>query len=160
MSALVAIALRLFGLFGIKLSPFIGGAIVAGLVAAGAGLVGLHIYNSGWNNADALWRAKALQSRIATLEADRDNAQKALGDARLRLAAIEAQSNADKEGTANYVKTLEAHFSAACALDDADIDFLRKGIAGPGRARPGSAGSTRRSVLPDAGAGVRQGAKP
>ncbi len=140
MSAAVALLVRILGLFGVSLSPFVAGAVLAAVIAAGAGLFGLHLYNAGYASADSAWQAKALQSQIDALVADRDLARRALGDERLRTAAIELQSTADKEGTAVYVEQLKTSFAAACALNDADIDFLRK-RAGPGRGQARAAGA-------------------
>lgn len=140
MSVAVAIVVRILGLFGVSLSPFVAGAIVAGVIAAAAGFVSLHLYNAGWHAADNAWQAKALQSQIDALTEDRDQARRALGDERLKVASIELQSSAAKEETETYVENLKKTFAAACALDDADIRFLHQ-RAGPGRARPRAAGT-------------------
>lgn len=71
MSWIVAIVVRLAGLAGINLSPFVAGALFAGGLAifTGAGAIagGLHLYNEGYRAADDAWQAKNLQSRIEAL---------------------------------------------------------------------------------------------
>lgn len=142
MSAIVGLIVRGLGLVGVSLSPFWAGAIVMGAIAAAAGGVGVHLYNAGWNSADAHWQAKALQSQIDALTMDRDQARAALSDERLRVADIERQANADKEGTSVYVDELKKTFAAACALDDADLRFLREraGHRRPAARAAGAAG--------------------
>lgn len=139
MSAAIAFIIRVLALFGVSLSPFAAGAIVAGGAALLLGGGSLALYAKGYAAADAKCDAAALQSKIDVLEADRDAARRALADARLRAAAIELEANADKEGTAVYVKQLEARFASACAITDDDLRGMR--IKPPGAAARAAAGA-------------------
>ena len=135
MTAAIPIIIRLLSLFGIKLSPFAAGAIVAGVIAvAFAGYSGWLVHR-GYAWAEGKCEAAALQSKIDALERDRDATRSALADARLRTAAIELQANAEKEGTANYVEQLKANFSSACAIIDDDLRGMRIVAPGGGAAR-------------------------
>lgn len=133
MSAVVGLAIRLLGLFGVSLSPFWGGAIVAGLIAAAIGGAGLHLYNAGWHSADNQWQARALQSKLDAANADLDNMKRAAADASLRAEAIEGDLSTERGRTASYVDYLRTHKVGGCDLGDPDIS----GMSGPsGRARP------------------------
>jgi len=137
MSVAIPIIIRLLSLFGIKLSPFVAGAIVAGvIIIAFAGYSGWLVHR-GYAWAGGKCEARALQSKIDALEADRDAGHAALADARLRSAGIELQANAEREGTAAYVEDLKARFASACAITDDDLRGLR--IVPRGGAAAGSA---------------------
>jgi hypothetical protein len=156
MSAVIAFIIRVLALFGVSLSPFAAGAIVAGGFAALLGGGSLALYAKGYAAADGKCDAAALQSRVDVLEADRDAARRALADARLKATSIELQANADKEGTAVYVEQLKADFKSVCAITDDDLRGMRvkqrgraaSGIAAGGRlldaARRRAAGSAGR----------------
>lgn len=145
MSVAIPIIIRLLGLFGVKLSPFVAGAMVAGVIAvAFAGYSGWLVHR-GYDWADGKCEARALQSKIDALEADRDAGRAALADARLRQAGIELQANAEKQGTAVYVEGLKARFASACALNDDDLRGMR--VIAPSGAAAGAATGRR---FPDA----------
>ncbi|SDC06085.1 hypothetical protein SAMN05216337_1001154 [Bradyrhizobium brasilense] len=153
MSLIVPIILRLAALAGLKLSPFAAGAALAGVLAvalAGAGAAtGLKIYNAGQSSAESECQAAALQARIDTLEADQAIGRRALADARLKVTALEEQSEQDRKGTADYVEDLKKSYQAACALTDDDLRGLRaQGRAGRGPAAKGAAGGTGQSHAP------------
>jgi len=152
MSFAVPIILRLLGLFGVKLSPFAAGAIVAGAIAVlFAGYSGWLVHR-GYAWANSKCEAAALQSKIDALELDRDAGRAALADARLRVLGIERQANADKEGTAAYVEDLKKRFASACAITDDDLRGMR--IIPPGGAAAGAAAGGR---FPDAAGRAAKG---
>ncbi len=153
MSVAIGIVIRLLGLCGVSLSPFLAGAIVAGLVAGGAGLAGLHLYNAGYRSADEKCDAAALRSQLEAVRRDRDAARLAERDALGKTALIEKQANDDKEGTAAYVEQLKAHFQNACALTDDDLRGMRSqtgaGRAGKRVAPSGGITDAARGSAPD-----------
>ena len=144
MSAAIPIVIRLLSLFGFRLSPFAGGAIVAGGIMLAIVGTGLAVYAKGYRAAETKCEAAALQSKIDALERDADIARSALADARLRSATIQLQAEAEQRGTANYVEQLKAHYSSACAINDDDLRGMRieRGEA-PGSAEKGAAAGGR-----------------
>lgn len=137
--AAIAVIIRLLSLFGVRLSPFAGGAIVAGLVALAIGGAGVTLWVNGYHAAESKCEAAALRSKIAALERDAEVARNALADARLRAAGIELQSNAEKAETATYVEQLKARFASACAITDDDLRGMR--IPAPSVEKGAAAGS-------------------
>lgn len=155
MSVIIPLVIRVLALFGVRLSPFAGGAIVAGLVALALGGASFALYLKGYHAAEATCEAAALRSQIAALERDAAVARDALADARLRAAGIELQSNAEKAETQNYVEQLKARFASACAINDDDLRGMRINVA-PGAAAGAAAGG-RRADAPGRPAGRAKG---
>jgi hypothetical protein len=108
-------------------------AVVFGLLLLAFTGAGFKIYDAGYAAADSKCQAAALQSQLAAVEADRDNARSAAADASLKLAALEANSTIEQERTAEYVDELEGRAAAAksegrpnaCALTCDDMRGLR-----------------------------------
>lgn len=157
MSVAVGLIIRLLGLGGVSLSPFAAGAILAGVIAAAAGGVGLHLYNAGWHAADTEWQAKALQSKLDAANADLSNMKRAAADATLRAEAIEGDLSTERGRTASYVNYLKTHKVGGCDLDDPDITGMsgQTGRAGPARQKP--AARPPRANAAGAGAADRKG---
>lgn len=91
--------------------------------------------------------AAALQSKIDAANEDRDAARAAAADASLKLAAIQKQSEDDKERTDQYVHELENRPAAKpddknpCGLTDDDLRGMR--ATGPHATRKRSSTSSR-----------------
>src|SRR5437899_2862716 len=107
-AAAFALIVRIAGLFGVKLSPFIAGAILAGVLAAAFGIYSLKLYNAGFASAESQCEAEALRSQIAALTKDRDDANRAAAEASLRASAILQRSETEAERTSRYVAELES----------------------------------------------------
>lgn len=154
MSAAIALVIRVLALFGVSLSPFAAGAILAAVAIGAAGVGGLRIYEAGRNAAEIKCEAAALEAQLRATEIDRDASVKALGDARLRTAAVERQASDEQERTAAYVATLEKQAGAACALNDDDLRGMRivPGDAPAARKRPSGAARLLDAVRPGAAA--------
>ncbi|WP_338833288.1 hypothetical protein [Bradyrhizobium septentrionale] len=67
MSWILAIVMRLAGLAGVSLSPFVAGALFAGGLAVLAGAA--HLYNAGFSSADAKCEAAQVAEQNAQLQA-------------------------------------------------------------------------------------------
>ncbi|UGY23701.1 hypothetical protein HU675_0038110 [Bradyrhizobium septentrionale] len=119
---------RVAGLFGLKISGFAAGAIVAGLIAAALGASGFKLYEMGRSAAEAECQTAALQSQIDAANADKENAQKAAAEAKLKAAGLESRAADEKERTADYVKELEQR--AAKAEADAAAAHLPPPVNG------------------------------
>lgn len=153
-SALVWIAER----FGIKLSGFAAGALVAAGLFLAFGAYSYKLYEAGRSSVQSECEAAALRSQLEAVKADRDRARMAAASASLRMAAIEAASNVEKEGTQKYVEELQQRIAAeaaakpagtvavnACALTCADLRGMRIPSAACGT-KPRPAGPTRLHV--------------
>ena len=150
-SAIIATIVRLAGLAGVKLSPFWAGAALAGalalIVVAGATAAGVHLFNAGYAVADGAWREKALDAQLAAARKDLLEANRAAGDAALRVKAIEQRAEQEKAGTDAYVDELEKRNAApvaagkpnVCGLTCDDLRGMRIKSAAC-TAPPGSAG--------------------
>jgi hypothetical protein len=142
--------------FGVKLSNFAASAITTALfVAAVSGACGTalyKVYSAGFDAANAQWEAKALQSKIDAMKADRDTARRAAADATLKVKAIEDAARKEQEGIAEYVEELSNRpADSKCALTDDDIARLHNnGRRKPNAAKSGLAGKARRFVQPRA----------
>lgn len=95
MSVIASLLVRALGLVGVSLSPFWGGAIVAGGIALAIGGAGLAVYNAGQTNAEAKCEA-------ATLRGENDRLAQRLGEKDRQLAIISAiqKRDADRADTA------------------------------------------------------------
>jgi len=145
------------GLFGVRLSDFAAGAIAAAVtvaaIAGGISYIAFTAYRHGVEKTEAKWQARALQSKLDAANADLAAARTAAADAALRARAIEAQSQIEMEGVAEYVEELKTRAAPACLLTDADLRGLRAaGRNGPTAAKPPAAA---RLPKPGAGAGRR-----
>lgn len=149
--AIIAAIVRLAGLAGVKLSPFWAGAALAGalalIVGCAATATGVHLYNAGYAAADGAWREKALDAQLAAARKDLLEANRAAGDAALRVRAIEQQAQQERVGTDAYVVELERRNAAlvaagkpnVCGLTCDDLRGLRIKSAAC-TTPPGSAG--------------------
>ena len=82
MTAIVVdIIVKLAGLFGVRLSPFIGGAILAAVVAVGFAGYSAYVFEAGYSHAASKCEADALRKENAALTAE-------LIEKRRELAAI------------------------------------------------------------------------
>lgn len=151
MSVAVGFIIRLLGLFGISLSPFLAGAIVAGLIAGAFGFYSYKLYDAGYSSAEGECQAAALQSKIDALEMDRDNAQLAAKAAAMKLASIEKATEENKGRTDAYVAELEKRASApqpdgskasGCGLTPDDLRGMHAD-AKPNRIKSRSSGRAR-----------------
>ncbi|MHC2666591.1 protease IV [Bradyrhizobium diazoefficiens] len=147
--AVISIIVRLFGLAGVKLSPFWAGAALAGVIAlligGSAVAAGVHLYNAGYAAADGAWREKALEAQLAAAHADAAEARRAAGDAALRAEAIKEQAEQERAGTDAYVDDLRKRAEALAASGKPNIcgltcDDLR-GMRIKSAACPAPAGS-------------------
>lgn len=151
MSAVIAVIVQLVGLAGLRLSPFCAGAALAGVVAlvvaGGATITGVHLYNAGYAAADGAWREKALEAQLAAAHADLEAANRAAGDEALRAASIQQQAEQEKVGTDAYVEELKQRVAGACTLTCDDLRGLRirSGACAVAPGAAGGAGATARS---------------
>lgn len=117
MSAAVGIVIRLLGLFGVSLSPFAAGAIVAGLIAVGfAGWSGFMVHKGyAWAEAECdAERLGAENARLASTLKEKDrqlaivNAVQARDAARAKVAedALRANQEAIDATPANSARSL------------------------------------------------------
>lgn len=139
-------------LFGIRLSDFAAGAIAAAMIvvgiAGGVSYITFSAYRHGVEKTEAKWQARALQSKLDAATADLAAARTAAADAALRAKAIEAQSQIEMEGVAEYVEELKKRAAPACLLTDADL----RGLRAAGRHRPTAAKPAASARLLKAGA--------
>lgn len=142
MSMIVGLIVRGAGLFGFSLSPFMAGAIMAGVLAAAFGVYSAKVYFAGYHSAEAKCEAAALRAKIAAMKADLDAAQAAAKDADARADAIRAEAETTKELTNAYIAELAKRPNGACALNDADLRWLSNNGKRPGR--PPASGGARR----------------
>lgn len=124
----LSVVTRIGGWFGLKLSGFAVGAIVAALIAGLFGLYSYKVYEMGYSAADAERQVAALQSQIDAANADKDHAQQAAAEAKLRASGLEAHAAEEKERTASYVEELEQR--AAKAEADAKAANLPAPVRG------------------------------
>jgi hypothetical protein len=132
---MLSLALRLAGLFGVRLSPFATGAIVAagiGLtLVSGAAIAGWKLYDAGAETARAACRMDELQSEVDVLKMDRDNARAAAADATFKQVAIKQAADQEKAKTDDYIAKLEERAKAkpdearACHLTCDDLRGMR-----------------------------------
>jgi hypothetical protein len=90
MSVIVGLVVRLLGLFGVSLSPFWAGAILAALVAASAAVGGMRIYDAGYASAEG-------QCEAAALRADKQQLEQRLAEKERQLAVANALQRLDAE---------------------------------------------------------------
>src|SRR4051812_23958227 len=107
MSLIVSAIVWIAGRFGINLSGFAAGALVAAGLFLAFGAYSYKLYEAGRSSAQSECEADALRSQLDAVKADRDRARLAAASASLRMAAIEAAANVDNEGTAKYVEELQ-----------------------------------------------------
>jgi hypothetical protein len=145
-----SLLIRLFALCGLSLAPFWAGGIATVLLGAALAAGSIKIYDAGYAAADAKCEAAALQSQLDALRADREIALKALSDAKLKLAALEQQSQDNEERTVAYVKELQTRPVPNCNLSDDDLRGMRASThPGGARSRPAA-----RAGVPGAGQGA------
>jgi hypothetical protein len=149
MSLIVPLIVRIAGLFGIRLNGFAAGAIITAGLFLAFGIYSYKLYDAGYASAHSQCEADALRSQLEAVQADRDRARLAAASASLRMAAIEAQSMTEKEGTAKYVEELRQRVEQAekattpntapinaCALTCDDLRGMRIPSAACGTAKP------------------------
>lgn len=96
-AGVVEIILKLAGMFGLRLSPFIGGAILAAVVAVGfAGYSG-YLFKTGYDYAASKCETEALRKENAALTAE-------LIEKRRDLAAIASMQEQDAKRAADAEK--------------------------------------------------------
>ena len=131
---------------GITTSGFAAGALVAAGLFLAFGAYSYKLYDAGRSSAQSECEAAALRSQLDAVIADRDRARMAAASASLRMAAIEAEANVEKEGTRKYVEELQQRIAAeqaakpagaqvnACALTCDDLRGMRVPSAACGTA--------------------------
>jgi hypothetical protein len=106
-------------------SPIVIEAIVFGALLLAFAGVGLHVYDKGYASAENKCQADALQAELEAVQKDLDNARAAAADASLKLAALQASADAEKEQTDAYVADLAKRPAPSCALTCDDLRGLR-----------------------------------
>lgn len=111
MSVIVSIVIRLLGLFGVSLSPFMVGAALSVLALLGSGIALLAASHHGYAKAANVCQEKALkaQLQVVTIERDSMNARATRAEDRVReVAGVVVTQEGDIEKLRGEVKQLQS----------------------------------------------------
>ena len=108
-------------LFGFSVSPLLSGALIAGALAIGVGM----IWANGYSAASRRCEVAALKSQLAATKTDLKATQDAAQAAIAARAESEAAARDAEERIAKYAEELKARSAGACALTADDIRRVR-----------------------------------
>lgn len=103
MSFVIPIIIRLLGLFGVKMSPFMIGAALSVLALFGAGAALLAASHHGYAKAAGVCQEKALQAQIAALTTERNSLADRVARSGARISEL-SKAKAEHEQEADRLR--------------------------------------------------------